>query len=328
MVRALLTLALSALLLVRVLPASAQDQGLGGSFITPFPDNDVYQVQVVGDWLAEGLLSGLVEAFTTGPGVSITRKRYDLAGLMRNTSSSRACPARADVQHRSEPHRHRHARRAGSLQPQSPAVFRRRERRMARRVRRARRPADETSEEEQSRRLLGRSAEHAALAGQRACAAHERRHPRARLHEWGALHRCLRKLHRRERRLQRLGTGHYRQGAPPARQRRRALHAGRISEAGAFRRARTQARHRPSAHRALHPTCRRSRRAVTRQSREGSPQGGERARAGAGEIGQGWRRRCRFGRQRGRRPTAHAIKSSRRARSTSRWREPKAPSRS
>ena len=54
-------------------PASAQDQGLGGSFITPFPDNDVYQVQVVGDWLAEGLLSGLVEAFTDRAG------RVDLA---------------------------------------------------------------------------------------------------------------------------------------------------------------------------------------------------------------------------------------------------------
>ncbi|KAB2937764.1 MAG: DUF459 domain-containing protein [Hyphomicrobium sp.] len=86
MIRALITLALSALLMVRALPASAQDQGLGGSFITPFPDNDVYQVQIVGDWLAEGLLSGLVEAFTVGPGVSISRKRYDLAGLMRNSA--------------------------------------------------------------------------------------------------------------------------------------------------------------------------------------------------------------------------------------------------
>jgi hypothetical protein len=88
LVRALLTIALSALLIVRVLPASAQEQGLGGSFITPFPDNDVYQVQVVGDWLAEGLLGGLVEAFTVGPGVSITRKRYDLSGLMRNDSAN------------------------------------------------------------------------------------------------------------------------------------------------------------------------------------------------------------------------------------------------
>jgi hypothetical protein len=76
------------LLLVRAVPASAQEQGLGGSFITPFPDNDVYQVQVVGDWLAEGLMGGLVQAFTAGPGVSISRKRYDLDGLMRNSSAN------------------------------------------------------------------------------------------------------------------------------------------------------------------------------------------------------------------------------------------------
>jgi hypothetical protein len=76
------------LLLLRAVPASAQEQGLGGSFITPFPDNDVYQVQVVGDWLAEGLMGGLVQAFTAGPGVSISRKRYDLDGLMRNSSAN------------------------------------------------------------------------------------------------------------------------------------------------------------------------------------------------------------------------------------------------
>jgi len=88
MLRALLTLALSALLLVRTLPVSAQDQGLGGSFITPFPSNDIYQVQVVGDWLADGLLGGLVQAFSAGPGVTIARKRYDLPGLMRSNSPS------------------------------------------------------------------------------------------------------------------------------------------------------------------------------------------------------------------------------------------------
>lgn len=87
MVRALLALALSALLLV---PASAQDQGLGGSFITPFPDNDVYRVQIVGDWLAEGLLTGLQQAFTAGggAGATIAPKRYDLPGLMRNDAPS------------------------------------------------------------------------------------------------------------------------------------------------------------------------------------------------------------------------------------------------
>ncbi|MDP1907388.1 MAG: GDSL-type esterase/lipase family protein [Hyphomicrobium sp.] len=88
MVRALISAVLMTLLLLRAVPASAQEQGLGGSFITPFPDNDVYQVQVVGDWLAEGLMGGLVQAFTAGPGVSISRKRYDLDGLMRNSSAN------------------------------------------------------------------------------------------------------------------------------------------------------------------------------------------------------------------------------------------------
>ena len=73
-------------MLLRALPASAQDQGPGGSFITPFPDNDIYQVQLVGDWLAEGLMTGLVEALTGSPGVNLSRKRYDLPGLMRTDS--------------------------------------------------------------------------------------------------------------------------------------------------------------------------------------------------------------------------------------------------
>ncbi len=66
-------------------PALAQDPGLGGSFITPFPENDTYQVQVIGDWLADGLLGGLVQAFATSPsGAQFARKRYSLSGLMRN----------------------------------------------------------------------------------------------------------------------------------------------------------------------------------------------------------------------------------------------------
>lgn len=84
--RALFALLLCALLTVRAIPASAQDQGLGGSFITPFPSNDVYQVQVVGDWLAEGLLGGLTDAFNAGPGVAMSRKRYEVVGLMRNST--------------------------------------------------------------------------------------------------------------------------------------------------------------------------------------------------------------------------------------------------
>jgi lysophospholipase L1-like esterase len=66
-------------------PASAQDAGLGGSFITPFPQNDTYQVKVIGDWLADGLLGGLTEAFAASPaGVQFAHKRYRLSGLRRN----------------------------------------------------------------------------------------------------------------------------------------------------------------------------------------------------------------------------------------------------
>jgi hypothetical protein len=75
----------SAFALTGALPASAQDAGLGGSFITPFPENDTYQVQVVGDWLADGLLGGLLEAFAVSPGgAQFARKRYELSGVMRN----------------------------------------------------------------------------------------------------------------------------------------------------------------------------------------------------------------------------------------------------
>ena len=40
-------------------PAGAVDDNPGGTFLTPFPDNDVYQVTVFGDTFAEGLLAGL-----------------------------------------------------------------------------------------------------------------------------------------------------------------------------------------------------------------------------------------------------------------------------
>ena len=86
--RAVLTALLTALLLAPAIPAYSQDTGLGGSFINPFPENDTYQVQVVGDWLADGLMGGLVEAFATGPGVAISKKRYDLPALMLNRTDS------------------------------------------------------------------------------------------------------------------------------------------------------------------------------------------------------------------------------------------------
>ncbi len=64
-------------------PAFAQDTPAGASYITPFPEGDIYKLQVIGDGLAEGLLSGVVEAFGSDSRLSINRKHRVFAGLAR-----------------------------------------------------------------------------------------------------------------------------------------------------------------------------------------------------------------------------------------------------
>lgn len=63
--------------------ASAQEDIPGASYITPFPTNDVYQLQVMGDYMAEGLLYGLTEAFGEDKRLQIERRHRTLSGLMR-----------------------------------------------------------------------------------------------------------------------------------------------------------------------------------------------------------------------------------------------------
>lgn len=84
--RARFILAVFALLTVLVsaaAPSAAQDEGLGTSFITPFPSGDVYQLVVIGDDLADGLLGGVTEAFGGDSRLSIRNKTSSLNGLMR-----------------------------------------------------------------------------------------------------------------------------------------------------------------------------------------------------------------------------------------------------
>lgn len=64
-------------------PARAQDAVPGASYITPFPAGDVYKLQVIGDGLAEGALTGLIEAFGADSRLQINRKHRALAGLTR-----------------------------------------------------------------------------------------------------------------------------------------------------------------------------------------------------------------------------------------------------
>ena len=61
----------------------AQDEGSGGSFVSPFPKGDIYRVQVIGDDLAEGLLYGMTEAFAGDAKVEVLKKNQTVSGLLR-----------------------------------------------------------------------------------------------------------------------------------------------------------------------------------------------------------------------------------------------------
>lgn len=79
-----LTLAVVAVLgLAPAAPATAQEEPSGTSYITPFPEGDVYKLQAYGDGFAEGLLGGLVEAFAGDNRVQVSRKHRALGGLTR-----------------------------------------------------------------------------------------------------------------------------------------------------------------------------------------------------------------------------------------------------
>lgn len=65
--------------------AWAADDDQVGTFLTPFPDNDVYQVSVFGDDFAPGLLGGLQAAFNSDIRLNIQKQVTPLAGItMRN----------------------------------------------------------------------------------------------------------------------------------------------------------------------------------------------------------------------------------------------------
>ena len=68
---------------ITTLPGSPRAQeDWGASYITPFPQNDVYRMQVIGDWMAEGLFSAVNEASVLIPGSDSP------AGYIPSTASS------------------------------------------------------------------------------------------------------------------------------------------------------------------------------------------------------------------------------------------------
>jgi hypothetical protein len=77
-------LALFAMLFAAAGPSFAQEDPSGASFITPFPPGDTYNVVMIGDDLAEGLLGGALEIFQKDPRVVIRSPHISINGLMRN----------------------------------------------------------------------------------------------------------------------------------------------------------------------------------------------------------------------------------------------------
>jgi len=70
-----------ALTSVLALPANAVDLEQGATFLTPFPDNDIYQLTVFGDGFADGLLGGLVQAFGSDVRLNIQRQITPIANI-------------------------------------------------------------------------------------------------------------------------------------------------------------------------------------------------------------------------------------------------------
>ncbi len=64
-------------------PARAQGPALSTSYVTPFPENDTYRLEVWGDVLAEGLLAGLAEQLADEPRISVQRRHRSMQSLMR-----------------------------------------------------------------------------------------------------------------------------------------------------------------------------------------------------------------------------------------------------
>lgn len=70
--------------------AHAVEDDAGVTFLNPFPDGDVYQVTVIGDTFADGILFGLVEAMGADTRLNIQRKLRPVYAIMSGDFESKA----------------------------------------------------------------------------------------------------------------------------------------------------------------------------------------------------------------------------------------------
>ncbi len=93
-------MSLLAVILLALLPSvSAMAQGTAGrsSYITPFPQNDVYNLAVVGDSLAEGLIYGLRDEMRSEARVNVAPAVESLPRVTLNSFDSKLKRARAKL---------------------------------------------------------------------------------------------------------------------------------------------------------------------------------------------------------------------------------------
>jgi len=77
--------------------ARAQEEALGASYLTPFPPGEVYNVAVIGDDMADGLLFGLGEVIGTDRRMVLRPKRHTLNGLNRPVYAERLVSLEEDL---------------------------------------------------------------------------------------------------------------------------------------------------------------------------------------------------------------------------------------
>lgn len=89
-----IAIALSALAVVvacaHVPMARAAEDDSAQTYLNPFPEGEIYQLAVIGDTFAEGVLDGLVEAFGTDTRLNIQKPIREISGLMSGDFEAKA----------------------------------------------------------------------------------------------------------------------------------------------------------------------------------------------------------------------------------------------
>ncbi len=84
-------LALLAVVCAAPMPASyAAEEDAAQSFLNPFPEGEIYQVAIIGDTFAAGVLDGLIDAFGADTRLTVQKPIKEIYGLMSGDFEAKA----------------------------------------------------------------------------------------------------------------------------------------------------------------------------------------------------------------------------------------------